>query len=167
MSQTTIYLPLPFARTFQDPQNQSSAPTPAAGSPSTTGGASAADATGTASVPTTGATGAAGAGTNQPNNQQPVSPCGGEGMLWMMPMFLVLMYFMMIRPEQKRKKEQADLLAAIKVGDNVVMLSGMHGLVSNLDEKTVTLRTEDSSTIKFDRSAVARIVREEAAETGK
>ena len=87
--------------------------------------------------------------------------------MWMMPMFIVLMYFMMIRPEQKRKKEQAALLSAIRVGESVVMLSGMHGIVSALDEKTVTVRAGDANMV-FDRSAVSRIVRDEpAAEAGK
>lgn len=83
-------------------------------------------------------------------------------MLWMMPMFLVLMYFMMIRPEQKRRKEQQTLLASIKVDDRVVMLSGMHGVVTSLDADTVNLRV-DAIQMTFDRSAVARIVREEAS----
>ena len=85
-------------------------------------------------------------------------------MMYMMPLFLVLMYFMMIRPEQKRKKEQMALLAAIKVGEAVVMLSGMHGVVTALDDKTVTIRAGEA-TITFDRSSVARIVREDAAAT--
>lgn len=151
MSQTTIYIPYAFAL-IQDPQSSSSKPTPA---PSTTGSL------GSTGVPTTGASGAA--GTEKDANQQQQAPaCGGEGMIWMMPMFLILMYFMMIRPEQKRKKEQMALLSSIKVGENVVMLSGMHGLVTTLDENTVTVRTEDGGLIKFDRSAVARVVRDEA-----
>ncbi|HEB54154.1 MAG TPA: preprotein translocase subunit YajC [bacterium] len=81
-------------------------------------------------------------------------------MMWMMPLFLVLMYFFMIRPEQKRRKEQQELLSSIKVGDRVVTLSGLHGTVSALTEKTVTLRV-DSIDMEHDRSAVARIVRDE------
>ena len=80
-------------------------------------------------------------------------------------MFLVLMYFFMIRPEQKRKKEQQNLLASIKQGDAVVTISGMHGEVSSLTDATVTLRV-DTVHMTFDRSAVARIVREEGAEGG-
>ena len=79
-------------------------------------------------------------------------------MLWMMPAFLVIMYFFMIRPEQKRKKEQQNLLASIKQGDQVVTISGMHGEVSSLTDKTVTLRV-DTVNMTFDRSAVARIER--------
>lgn len=151
MSQTTIYVPFAFARSTQDPQSRSDNPTPAPGSTGTSG---------STQMPTTGATGTA----TDPNGQnQPAggSACGGE-MMWMMPMFLVLMYFMMIRPEQKRKKAQQALLSSIKVGDTVVMLSGMHSEVTSLDDKTVTVRTEDGSLIKFDRSAVARIVRDDA-----
>lgn len=151
MSQTTIYVPFAFAPSPQDPQSRSDNPTPAPGSAGTSGGA----------MPTTGATGTQADPNGKAKTEQPTA-CGGEGMIWMMPMFLVLMYFMMIRPEQKRKKEQAALLSSIKVGDTVVMLSGMHAAVTSLDDKTVNVRTEDGSMIKFDRSAVARIVRDDA-----
>ena len=96
--------------------------------------------------------------------QQQASPCGGE-MIWMMPLFLGLMYFMIFRPEQKRRKQQQALLAAIKVGDHVVMLSGMHGDVISLTEKTVTVRV-DSIAMTFDRSAVGRIDRDEETAAG-
>ena len=69
----------------------------------------------------------------------------------------------MIRPEQKRKKEQQNLLASIKQGDQVVTISGMHGEVSSLTDKTVTLRV-DTVNMTFDRSAVARIERGPAAD---
>ena len=150
MSQTTIYVPFAFARSTQDPQSGSANPTPAPGSTGTSG---------STQMPTTGATGTAADPNGQ--NQPAANPCGGD-MMWLMPMFLVLMYFMMIRPEQKRKKAQQALLSSVKVGDTVVMLSGMHSEVTSLDDKTVTVRTEDGSLIKFDRSAVARIVRDDA-----
>ena len=150
MSQTTIYVPFAFARSTQDPQSRSDNPTPAPGSTGTSG---------STQMPTTGATGTAADPNGQ--NQTAASPCGGD-MMWLMLGFLVLMYFMMIRPEQKRKKAQQALLSSVKVGDTVVMLSGMHSEVASLDDKTVTVRTEDGSLIKFDRSAVARIVRDDA-----
>ena len=142
MSQTTYFLPVSFAR-FQDPSTRSDAPA---------GGAAAPQAGGAAG-PTEGA-----AGTTAQQGQ-PQGPCANDGMLWMMPMFLVLMYFFMIRPEQKRKKEQQNLLASIKQGDKVVTISGMHGEVSSLTDATVTLRV-DTVNMTFDRSAVARIERE-------
>ena len=145
MSHTTYYLPVHFAR-FQDPSTRSDAPAGGAAAP--TGPQSS-----TAPTPEAGVNGGA-----QPQQQ----PCGDE-MLWMMPAFLALMYFLMIRPEQKRKKEQQNLLASIKQGDKVVTVSGMHGEVSSMTDTTVTLRV-DTVHMTFDRNAVGRIEREPAAE---
>lgn len=151
MSQTSFLLPVTFAR-FQDPSTRSDAP-----------------AGGTGGTAAPGAGGATAAGTQTPAtgpSGQPQGPCAGDGMLWMMPMFLVLMYFFMIRPEQKRKKEQQNLLASIKQGDRVVTISGMHGEVSSLTDATVTLRV-DTVHMTFDRSSVARIVRDDSSDGGK
>ena len=160
MSQLTYLIPYAFARTSQDPQSSSDRPASAPTGGGTAGPGTAGDPTGVPTgVPTTGGT--------TDNAPPPEGPCASTEIMWMMPMFIVLMYFMMIRPEQKRKKEQAALLSAIKVGESVVMLSGMHGIVSALDEKTVTVRAGDANMV-FDRSAVSRIVRDEpAAEAGK
>lgn len=160
MSHPTYFIPYAFARTFQDPQSRSDSPAPAPTGAGTTGPGTTGAPSGVTGVPTTG-----GGGTEQKAPAE--GPCASTEIMWMMPMFIVLMYFMMIRPEQKRKKEQANLLSAIKVGESVVLLSGMHGIISALDEKTVTVRAGDGNLV-FDRSAVARIVRDEpAAETGK
>ena len=145
MSHTTYYLPVHFAR-FQDPSTRSDAPGGGAAAP--TGSQSS-----TAPTPEAGVNGGA-----QPQQ----GPCGAET-LWMMPAFLALMYFLMIRPEQKRKKEQQNLLASIKQGDKVVTVSGMHGEVSSMTDTTVTLRV-DTVHMTFDRNAVGRIEREPAAE---
>ena len=140
MSQTLYYVPVPFAH-FQDPSTSSDAP--ASGSATQAPGASTQAADGAGTGPSSNAPGA----------------CTNDPVVMMMPLFLVAMYFFMIRPEQKRKREQQTLLASIKQGDHVVTISGMHGEVSSLTEKTVTLRV-DSIHMTFDRSAVARIERE-------
>jgi preprotein translocase subunit YajC len=106
--------------------------------------------------------GAGTTGAPQPQpQQQPQSPCGFETVA-MMAAVLVLMYFMVMRPEQKRRKEQQALLASIKVNDRVVTLGGMHGVVAKLADKTVTLRV-DNVHMTFDRSAVARVERDDLA----
>lgn len=109
-------------------------------------------------------------GTATPGGADPARPpqgqCSNEPMLWLMPLFLLLMYFMVMRPEQKRRKEQQALLASIKQGDRVVTLSGMHGVIARLTETTVTLRV-DTVEITFDRSAIARIERGDAKAPAK
>jgi preprotein translocase subunit YajC len=91
----------------------------------------------------------------------PPSPCDNYTFLYL-GLFMALMYFMMVRPEQKRRKEQQAMLGSIKVGDRIVTIAGMHGTVQKLDEKTVTLQV-DTVRMTFDRSAVARIERDAAA----
>ncbi len=65
-------------------------------------------------------------------------------------------YFFMIRPQQKKAKEQKELLAGIKKGDEVVTIGGMHGKVFLVDETTVTLDLDKGVKLTFDKSAVSR-----------
>ncbi|MBL8754476.1 MAG: preprotein translocase subunit YajC [Planctomycetes bacterium] len=148
MSQTFL-LPLEFALVSQDPKTNTDAPAPTPGTP---------QASGPAPAGTTG-------GTQQPA-ASPQSPCGGPETLIYMGVFLALMYFMVMRPEQKRRKEQQSMLSAIKKGDKVVTLGGMHGVVAALTDKTVTLRI-DTVQMTFDRTAIARIERDDAAASPK
>lgn len=141
----TYFVPFATALVPQQPTNTSDKPA---------GGT----VTGAPSGGTTGTTQAPG-GPTQPQAQQ--QPCGME--MWiMMPAMLLIMYFMVLRPDQKRRKELAALLASIKVGDRVVTTGGMHGVVSKLTEKTVTLRV-DTLMMTFDRVAIARVDRDDQA----
>jgi len=77
------------------------------------------------------------------------------GIAWLVAVVAVF-YFFAIRPQQKRAKEHERLVAAMKVGDSVVTIGGMHGKVTKIDEKTVTLQVAKGTSILFDKSAVAR-----------
>lgn len=68
-------------------------------------------------------------------------------------------YFFMIRPQQKKAREQKELLAGIKKGDEVVTIGGMHGKVFLVDETTVTLDLDKGVKLTFDKSAVSRTVK--------
>ncbi|MBL8731568.1 MAG: preprotein translocase subunit YajC [Planctomycetes bacterium] len=82
--------------------------------------------------------------------------------MWYLPIAMIaLMYFMVLRPEQKRKKQQAELLSSIKQGDHVVTVGGLHGVVSRLTDRTVTIRVE-SVNLTYDRVAIARVERDDA-----
>lgn len=142
----TYHVPIAFSPLPQQPASTSEKP---AGAP----GAAA-----PAAAP--GATQAPGAPAGQPQQ-----PCGTE--MWVMaPAMLLIMYFMVIRPDQKRRKEQQNLLASIKVGDTVVTVGGLHGVVAKLSDKTVTLKV-DAILATFDRVSVARVVRDEAPAPAK
>ena len=76
--------------------------------------------------------------------------------IWLVGMFLI-MYFMMIRPQQKQRREREAMLGALKKGDRVVTSGGLHGTITGLSEQTVILRC-DQVKLEFDRSAVGRVL---------
>lgn len=68
------------------------------------------------------------------------------------------MYFLMIRPQNKKQKELQKLLASLKKGDKVITHGGIHGTISNVKEDTVTIKVDDNCRIEFTRSAIASVV---------
>lgn len=75
------------------------------------------------------------------------------------PLVLVMaiFYFMLIRPQKKQERERQDMLGKIKKNDEIVTSSGIHGVVLNVKDKTVTLRIDDNVKVEIDRSAIARV----------
>jgi len=77
---------------------------------------------------------------------------------------ILIFYFMIIRPQQKRTKERQKLIESMKKGDKVITSGGMYGTVVGLDEKTVLVEIADKVKVKLDRSAIATIVTESVPE---
>lgn len=72
----------------------------------------------------------------------------------------VIMYVLMIRPQQKKQKELAALVASVKTGDKVVTSGGIHGIVSNVkDGATLSLKVADNVKIEVDKSAIISVDR--------
>lgn len=67
----------------------------------------------------------------------------------------IVFYFFMIRPQQKKQKDQKKFIEEIKKGDNVVTIGGVHGKVYATDEDTITLEVDKSTKMKFEKSAVS------------
>lgn len=78
-------------------------------------------------------------------------------LLQLAPMLVigVLFWFLLIRPQQKRAKEHAALLAALKKGDEVVTTSGVLGRVVKVDETYFVLEIADGVNVVVQRAAVA------------
>ena len=88
---------------------------------------------------------------------------GGGGMISTLIMFgaiFAIFYFMIIRPQQKRSKEREKLLSAVQKGDKVILSSGLYGTVAGLEEKTVLLDVGNNIKMKFERSAIASVIKE-------
>ncbi len=70
----------------------------------------------------------------------------------------VIFYFLLIRPQQKQRKEQQKLISALKTGDKVVTSSGIYGLITNVKESTVLLKSAENVKIEIDKAAVASVI---------
>ncbi len=70
----------------------------------------------------------------------------------------VIFYFLLIRPQQKQRKEQQKLIESLKTGDKVVTSSGIHGMLTNVKERTVLLKVADNVKIEIDKAAVATVL---------
>lgn len=81
---------------------------------------------------------------------------GNFSFLILMGGMFIVMYFFMIRPQQKKQKEQQKMVDELKVGDEVVTVSGMHGKVIEKDDVTVTIAPGGGARIMFDKSAISR-----------
>ena len=69
-------------------------------------------------------------------------------------LMFVVIYFFMIRPQQKKIKQEKEFETALKVGDKIVTKSGFHGKVSELSETTVVIETM-AGKLKIERSAIS------------
>ena len=70
---------------------------------------------------------------------------------------VLFFYFLLYRPQKQAQKKRDAMLAALKVGDEIITLGGMHGKITELDEKSVTLRVADGVNIVFERSAISAV----------
>jgi preprotein translocase subunit YajC len=82
-------------------------------------------------------------------------------------LFIVLlfgvMYFLMIRPQQKRRREAMQMQSALGPGDQVVTIGGMHATVVAIDDDVVTVEIAPGVNVRYARPAIARVVQRGAA----
>jgi preprotein translocase subunit YajC len=100
---------------------------------------------------------------------QGAAPAAEMSFMSFLPMIVifVLFWFMLIRPQQKRAKEQQAMLAALAKGDEVITSGGMVGRITKVDEQYVTLNLADGVEILFQRSAIAARLEKGTIKTNK
>ena len=79
------------------------------------------------------------------------------GFLLLLAATFGLMYALIIRPQQKRLREQQALVRALSVGDEVMTSSGIYGIVSELEDDTFLIEIAEGIEIRMARGAVAKI----------
>jgi preprotein translocase subunit YajC len=80
---------------------------------------------------------------------------GVMGQVFLFGSIILIMYFFMIRPQQKKQKETKNFLDAIKKGDTVVTIGGIHGKVSAIEGDTMTLDVDKGIKLKVEKSAIS------------
>jgi preprotein translocase subunit YajC len=81
---------------------------------------------------------------------------GGATMqIVLMVAIIGIFYFFMIRPQQKKAKDQKKFTEEIKKGDNVVTIGGAHGRVAEIEDDTFILEVERGARIKFSKSSIS------------
>ena len=92
--------------------------------------------------------------------QQTGAETGGGGLLTtMLPLVLIvaIFYFLMIRPQNKKRKETEQMLSALKKGDKIITIGGIHGTVQSVKETTVIIKVDENVKLEFLRSAVSNV----------
>ena len=94
--------------------------------------------------------------------QAPAAPAApGPGLSGFIPFIFIfiIMYFVLLRPQMRRQKEQQRLVSALKTGDRVVTNAGIHGLISNVKDTTVMVKVADNVKIEMEKSAISNVLK--------
>ncbi len=103
--------------------------------------------------------------STQESSQSQQSYSEGKGILGSLtsiaPMILIFafFYFLVIRPQEKKRKTQEELIKTVKKGEEIITHSGMYGVVSKVsDDGTLEVEISKGVNVKFSRAAVAEIL---------
>jgi len=88
----------------------------------------------------------------------PQAPPGYTPLLYII-LFVAMIYFALIRPQQQAKKKQEETIKGSKTGDKIVTSSGIHGVITNVKESTVIVRVADNVKLEIEKSHIDKITR--------
>jgi preprotein translocase subunit YajC len=93
--------------------------------------------------------------------QQPAG--GGNGMMLLPLLLIPVLYFLMIRPQQKRQKQWQAMLAAIKTGDRVTTAGGIRGIILSIKDDVIVIRVApDGIKLEVAKSAIAAVTTQDS-----
>jgi preprotein translocase subunit YajC len=83
--------------------------------------------------------------------------------LWIyLPLFALMIYFGLLRPQAQAKKKAEETIKGAKTGDKIVTSSGIHGVITNVKETTVIVRVADNVKLELEKSHIDKITRADA-----
>jgi len=90
------------------------------------------------------------------------TPGGGSSQLITMlvtfGLIIVVFYFLVIRPQNRKQKDAKRMLESVRKGDRVVTIGGMHGFVESVKDDAVVLKVDDNVKLKFNKSAISQVL---------
>jgi len=94
------------------------------------------------------------------------APSSGSSLLGFLPILLIgaAMYFLLIRPQSKRRRDAAAMQATVGPGDEVQTLGGLYGTVTAVDDESVNIEAAPGVVLRFARGAVGKVITKQAVE---
>jgi len=80
------------------------------------------------------------------------------GMIIYLAVFFGIIYFLMIRPQQKQQKQRMQMLNSVKVNDRIVTIGGIHGRITKIKDDIITVRIADKVEIELEKQAIGRVL---------
>jgi preprotein translocase subunit YajC len=77
---------------------------------------------------------------------------------------IAVFYFLIIRPQKKRQKDQADLMSSLVPGAEIMTIGGLYGTIVSIDDDRVRIVVADGTEMVFAKNAIARTVKPEEAD---
>lgn len=78
-------------------------------------------------------------------------------------LIFIIFYFLLIRPQKQKEKEHQRMISGINKNDEIVTLSGIHGTIVNVKDKTVILRIDDNVKMEIEKNSVGYIKKPQGA----
>ncbi|SFX08595.1 preprotein translocase subunit YajC [Thermoactinomyces sp. DSM 45891] len=69
-------------------------------------------------------------------------------------LLIAIFYFLLIRPQNKSRKQRNAMIASLSKGDKVVTIGGLHGTIVDLNDQTITIKVNDNTRLVFERAAI-------------
>ena len=88
-------------------------------------------------------------------------PAAPSPILQFLPLIFlfVIFYFMLIRPQQQKQKQHADMIAKLEKNDEVITVGGVHATVISVGDKTATLRIADNVKIEIEKASITQVTK--------
>ena len=85
------------------------------------------------------------------------------GPFLMIGVLFLMMYFLLIRPQKKQRKELEERVASMEKGDKVITVGGVHSIVHHISDKTVTLKLAEGIFVPFEKSSIQSVLKKKGS----